>query len=55
MQRAKINYASSLRPIREVDLGFIFRICLQTVGAAFAAKKVVVDGNTVTLGVWVSD
>lgn len=26
---------------------------MQTIGAAFGAKKVVVDGETVTMGIWV--
>ena len=28
-------------------------ICIQTIGAAFGAKKVSVQGESVTLGIWV--
>ena len=31
----------------------LFVLCMQTIGAAFGAKKVSVQGESVTLGIWV--
>ena len=46
------NYISGMW-VSEVHVSMSFLLVFQTIGAAFGAKKIEVDGKNLTMGIWV--